>query len=152
MRYINITFAIHKPSSVRYPKKRLEQILAACRRYRIGSGITIELSLVWVGEARMRELNKQYRGKDMLTNVLTFPYKDDDTKYEAEIVLCKGVIAKDVKKRTVTLEEETTHLIIHGILHVLGYEHRSQRGKKAMEAVEQKILEEIYKKKFSSLH
>jgi len=145
-----ITFTLHKPTNIRYPIILLDQITDACVRHRIGRKMVI--SLVWVDEKRMTDLNRRYRGKSVPTNVLTFPYEQEHTPYAAEIVLCRNIIAKDAKKRSLRIEEETTHLIIHGILHIMGYEHTTGRGKRHLEHTEQVLLEEIYGKSFDALH
>ena len=75
------------------------------------------LSIVLVGQGRMRELNKKYRKKNKVTDVLTFGNGLN------EIVICLREVKKNAKKYSIALEKELTRVLIHGILHLLGYNH-----------------------------
>jgi len=79
------------------------------------------LSIVLIGSRRMRKLNQKYRGKNRVTDVLSFagPTK----KNLGEIVLCLQEIGKNAKKANSSFEKELTSCLIHGLLHLLGYEH-----------------------------
>ena len=79
-----------------------------------------DISVAVVGTARMRELNRVYRGKDYPTNVLSF--KGDELGL-GEIVLCPQIIRKDAVRYGITEKEEFARALVHGVLHVLGYEH-----------------------------
>src|SRR6266404_4086501 len=97
-------------------------------------GKDYSLSVAFVSENKSREINKKYRGKDRATNVLSFPLR----KNEGELVLCPAVIKKEAKDFSRTYGEFLGFLVIHGMLHLKGYDH----GKK-MEKLEQKY-EEAY--------
>jgi len=94
-------------------------------------GKKYSLSVAYVSLSKSRELNKKYRGKNKSTNVLSFSLR----KNEGELVLCKAVIRKEVKKLDRTFEEWLKFLVIHGMLHLKGHKH----GKK-MEKLEEKYL------------
>ena len=79
-----------------------------------------DLSMAIVGEKQMRALNKISRGKNRVTNVLSFP--DGDVGL-GEVVLCPAAIRKDAKRYGILFEKELARVLIHGILHLLGYEH-----------------------------
>ena len=94
-----------------------------------------ELSIAFVGQGRMRELNKKYRGKNRVTDVLSF--LGDGL---GEIVICAREVKKNAKKYKSTFKKELTRVLIHGILHLLGYEH----DKSATEKDKMSKKEEYY--------
>lgn len=127
-----------------------------------------EISLAIVGEGRIRKLNKIYRGKNRVTDVLSFDNKTvlpylakafprlkksadmafvnppDGVKRLGEIVICYPYAKKQAKRLGYSLEKEVTILLIHGILHLLGYDHeKDDHEAKEMESVEKKILDGI---------
>jgi len=85
-----------------------------------------ELSIVIVGNGRMRELNKRYRKKDRATDVLSFQYGNS-----GEVAICLNEVKKNAKKFKSTLNKELTRVLIHGILHVLGYSHKGMAKKES---------------------
>ena len=88
-------------------------------------GKEYSLSIAFVGEKKIRELNKRYRNIDKPTNVLSFAlYKD-----EGEIILCKNIIKKELKKFGRTFSQLVGYLVIHGMLHLKGFEHSSTMDK-----------------------
>lgn len=84
----------------------------------------VGLSIVFIGEARMRKLNKRYRGKNKVTDVLSF---GDELN---EIVICLREIKKNVKTYNSTFKKELARVLIHAILHLLGYEHGEKMEEK----------------------
>jgi len=94
------------------------------------------LSIALVGQRRMRALNKKYRGKNRVTDVLAFP-----TQGLAEIVICLREVKKNAKRFNSTFEKELTTCLIHGILHLLGYTHeKSKEAAKEMERKQEDYL------------
>ena len=91
-----------------------------------------EIGLVFVSEKRMLELNKKYRGKNKVTNVLSFN--------EGDIIICPAVIKREAKKYGFTQKYWMTRLVVHGILHLIGYGHVRVRDRKEMEGLEKNIL------------
>lgn len=89
------------------------------------------LSIALVGEGRIKELNKKYRGKNRATDVLSFCYDDS-----GEIVICFAVVKRNARKYNLTFKEELARVLIHGILHLLGYGH--EKSKKGAEKMEKK--------------
>ena len=83
----------------------------------------IDLSIAFVGEARMRKLNKKYRGKNKVTDVLSFGNELN------EIVICLREVKKNAKKYNSTFKKELARVLIHAILHLLGYEHEKMQEK-----------------------
>ena len=94
------------------------------------------LSIVLVGMTRMKNLNKRYRKKDKSTDVLSFPQPDKfpvtPRNEIGEVVICLQAVKKNAKKFNLTFQKELTRVLIHGILHLLGYEHEVS-GKKEQE-------------------
>lgn len=87
---------------------------------------TAELSIAIVGEARMRELNKKYRQKDKATDVLSFQYGNS-----GEVAICLKEVKKNAKKFKSTFNKELARVLIHGILHILGYSHKGMAKKES---------------------
>ena len=88
------------------------------------------VSLVFVSALKMAELNRKYRGRVGATNILTFE--------EGDIALCPAVIAREAKSYGFTQKNWMTRLMVHGILHIIGYEHSA-----GMERLEEKIFGEL---------
>ena len=108
-----------------------------------------ELSLVLASDAFVRELNRDYRGKDTPTNVLSFPALDDeDATREAELMLGDVILAletcqAEAQAQGKRLEDHVSHLTVHGVLHLLGFNHLEPDEAKEMEALEVKILAQL---------
>ena len=92
-----------------------------------------ELSLVLSDDAQVRELNRDYRQKDKATNVLSFPQSGP---LLGDIVLARETIAREAAEKQVTFEAHLTHLIIHGWLHLQGFDHQTERAASEMESIE----------------
>ena len=101
-----------------------EKVLKGENRKEIG------LSIVFVGQGRMRKLNKKYRGKNKITDVLSF---GDELN---EIVVCLREVKKNAKRYNLTFKKELAKVLIHGILHLSGYEH--EKDKKEADKMEKK--------------
>ena len=113
---------------------------------------TVEISVRLATDDEVRTLNAQYRHKDQPTNVLSFPMvqpdlldtigqnSDDGEVLLGDIVLAHGVCAAEAAEKGISLEDHATHLIVHGTLHLLGYDHLEDREAGAMEAIETDAL------------
>lgn len=100
-----------------------------------------------VAEAESKELNRTYRGKDYPTNVLSFPYdpppvplEDDETDYLGDLVICQPVMQREAMEQGKTIQQHWAHLLIHGLLHLQGYDHITEAEAVEMEALETDIL------------
>ncbi len=107
----------------------------------------IELTIRIVHTTEMIELNHHYRGKNSVTNVLSFPFEyppgmPDDTKCKiiGDIIICNQVMHDEVIAQNKTIKAHWAHLIIHGTLHLLGYDHINDIDAAKMEQLETKIL------------
>jgi probable rRNA maturation factor len=113
----------------------------------------VEVSLRFTRDGEVRTLNRQYRGKDKPTNVLSFPMvqpdllvsvaenSDDGEVLLGDIVLAHGVCAAEAADKGVPIEEHATHLVVHGMLHLLGHDHEQGEAEAdAMEEIERAAL------------
>ena len=96
-------------------------------------------TLRFAGLAEGRSLNALYRGKDHATNVLTFVY-DDAVPLAGDIVLCVPVLRHEAKAGGRSLRAHMAHLVVHGMLHLQGHDHESDKDATVMEALETRLL------------
>ena len=99
-----------------------------------------DVSIVLVGPKRMLKLNKKYRKKDKATNVLAFPGGKEAL---GEIVLCPFVIKKDALEYKISFTRAISWMFVHGLLHLLGYNHKTLHDEKKMTQKEQRYLSQI---------
>jgi probable rRNA maturation factor len=105
-----------------------------------------ELTIRFVDATEGQALNRQYRGKDYATNVLTFAYNEgeelgDEDPTQADIILCTDVLQREAIDQKKTLEEHAAHLVVHGVLHAQGYDHEHDEEAEEMEQFERDIME-----------
>ena len=98
-----------------------------------------EITLRFVGAAEGRRLNRDFRGGDYATNVLTFAYAAAPAVH-ADIVLCVPVIRREAREQRKTFRDHLAHLLVHGVLHAHGYDHERAARARRMEAIEAAIL------------
>lgn len=101
-----------------------------------------EITLRFVASTEGRRLNRDYRGRDYATNVLTFDYARAPAVH-ADIVLCVPVIRREAREQRKALRNHLAHLVVHGVLHAHGYDHDRAARAKQMEALEVAILGRI---------
>ena len=103
-----------------------------------------QISLVVVDGAEGRALNRDYRGKDYATNVLSFALNEGDTvagmPLFGDLVFCAPVVAREATEQGKSLEAHYAHLVVHGMLHLQGFDHEQDDEAEAMEALETVIL------------
>lgn len=105
-----------------------------------GERTAFELSIVLTGDARVRRLNRQYRGKDKPTNVLSFPTGAEAAPLLGDVVIAFGVTRREAVSENKALSAHLTHLVIHGVLHLLGYDHGRDKDAVVMERRESAIM------------
>jgi probable rRNA maturation factor len=99
-----------------------------------------EITVRIVGEEEGQTLNRDYRGKDYATNVLTFDYTQEPV-VTADLVLCAPVVEREAQENGKTLQAHYAHLLVHGTLHAQGWDHETgEQDAEAMEALEIEIL------------
>jgi len=95
-----------------------------------------------IGAREAQALNRKYRGRDYATNVLTFIYTTN-MRLEGDIAICAPVVSREARTRAISLDAHYAHLIVHGLLHLQGYDHERARDARGMEALEIKILNQL---------
>ncbi|MGQ0697081.1 MAG: rRNA maturation RNase YbeY [Panacagrimonas sp.] len=107
----------------------------------VAGDVTIRI----VDEAEMQELNQRYRGKDKSTNVLSFPYDGEglDIPILGDLVICALVVAREAQEQNKDPRAHWAHMVVHGCLHLLGYDHVNDRDADTMETREKKLLAEL---------
>jgi probable rRNA maturation factor len=110
----------------------------------------IELSVRLAGDAEVRALNAKWRGKDRATNVLSFPLADSSDFEQAnisgrelllgDIVLAQGICEAEAIEKGVSVQDHASHLLVHGTLHLLGYDHHDDDAAAEMESREIRAL------------
>ena len=118
----------------------------------IDKPVSIEISVKFAEDAEVRSLNAGYRGKDKPTNVLSFPLvqrdmlsglanSDDGEVLLGDIVLAHGVCAAEAADKDIAIDAHAAHLVVHGTLHLLGYDHEQGDAEaEAMESLERDAL------------
>ena len=107
---------------------------------------TSELTIRVVDEAEITALNRQYRGKEGATNVLSFPYEAIPgvaSGLLGDIVICAPVVASESVAQDKPLDAHWAHIVIHGVLHLLGYDHHQDDAAHKMEARETELLDSL---------
>jgi probable rRNA maturation factor len=99
-----------------------------------------EIVVLLTNDDEMRALNARFRGKDAATNVLSFPAPNSTPGSLGDIALALGVCRREAKDQGKTLTHHLQHLVAHGVLHLLGYDHEDGAEAEAMEAIERRIL------------
>ena len=112
---------------------------------------TIEISVKFGCNDEVQHLNRSYRGKDQPTNVLSFPMvtpdgisainaNSDEDVLLGDIILAHQICVSEARERAISVSDHATHLIVHGTLHLLGYDHVEDGAAEIMEALEQAIM------------
>ena len=137
-------------TSQKFPKEKFfQEILDTGTKELKLKNKKIEIGLSLVGEAKIKELNKKYRGKNKVTDVLSFPLDEARLKkYDilplGDIFICLPFAVKEAKRQSISLEKELAWLTVHGFLHLFGYDHeKSKTAAKNMLSIESRILAKI---------
>lgn len=144
MRQVILDLQIASESSERLPTEQdfqhwLEVVLSPFKQQ---SEVTIRV----VDAAESRELNFTYRGKDQSTNVLSFPFEAPlgmQLPLLGDLVICQQVVEKEAKAQNKALHAHWAHMVVHGSLHLLGYDHIIKAEAEEMEALEIEIMHRL---------
>ncbi len=98
------------------------------------------VSLLLTDDGTVRELNARFRRKDATTNVLAFPAPPNPERFLGDVALAYGVCAREARQQHKRLSHHMQHLVAHGVLHLLGYDHMSDAEAEAMEGLERVVL------------
>ena len=128
----------------------VHQVAAALARHRhLALPPGSEASVVLGSDALLRRLNRTYRGKDAPTNVLSFPYQPPPGAaghaggYLGDVVLAAETVRTEAAERGVAPGHHLQHLVVHGLLHLLGFDHQTEAEADAMEGLETDVLAAI---------
>jgi len=109
--------------------------------------VPAELSIVFADDARVQELNRTWRSKDKPTNVLSFPGGEPDGDVFGpllgDIIMAYETVERERNDLGVSFQDHCTHLVVHGLLHLFGYDHQDDEEAEEMENLERKILAKI---------
>ena len=131
--------------SLQMPDGRHRALLARHRVARwVRSALALpgEIAVRIVDEDEGRRLNREFRGKDYATNVLTFNYTYEPV-VAADLVLCAPVVEREAQAAGITLQAHYAHLLVHGTLHAQGYDHETEAEARVMESRESELLPQL---------
>lgn len=106
----------------------------------------VELVIRLVDAAESQQLNREYRGKDRPTNVLSFPAATPavvQSNLLGDLVICAPVVLREAQEQGKSSEAHWAHMVVHGVLHLLGYDHQEEGAADVMERMEQEIMANI---------
>jgi probable rRNA maturation factor len=134
-----------------WPAAALEALAARCYDAAVAfePALAGEIALLLTDDAALRALNAKYRGKDAPTNVLAFPGEgeNNDTQngggFVGDIALARETCVSEAKDKHIALQDHAAHLIIHAMLHLVGYDHQADDEAEAMERRETEILDRL---------
>ena len=98
--------------------------------------------ILYTNDEALKDLNRAWRGKDRPTNVLSFPAPEGEA-YPGDIAIAFETCSREAEERGIALSDHATHLVLHGFLHLLGYDHQNEDDAALMEGLEIKILKEL---------
>tara|TARA_B100001094_G_scaffold121030_1_gene116805 strand:- start:3051 stop:3506 length:456 start_codon:yes stop_codon:yes gene_type:complete len=142
--FLNNFKKLNSPMSENQISKILNRVIEAAG-LKIEDFENKELSISCVSEEESKVLNKKYRGKNKPTNVLSFSVNEHLTKnlLIGDIILCTEIIKKEAKEYSKNFENRLKHMIIHGFLHLLSFNHEEDHERKKMEELEKIIMNKI---------
>jgi len=125
-------------------KNILENLaLETFKQSKIGDEKIVNLS--FVSASKIRELNYQYRGKNEVTDVLSFKADFFDKDFLGDILICKSQAKKQAKEQGAPFEKEVSLLLVHGILHLAGMRHQTPKDQEKMFSLQDKIISNFFK-------
>ncbi len=106
-----------------------------------------QINIILLDTEEAKTYNQQYRGKDYATNILSFPYEDEYRSgykiLQGDLLLCPQIVEQEALEQHKTLDAHYAHLIIHGVLHLLGYDHEEENAANQMESLEIHLLHQL---------
>lgn len=117
-------------------------LLAAAEAGLKSSGLprSARVTILLADDATLRGLNRDFRGKDKATNVLSFPAAPNAERHAGDIALAWGVTRAEAKASGKSIADHAAHLVVHGVLHLAGFDHEKPRDAERMEGLEVRIL------------
>ncbi|PIR78108.1 MAG: rRNA maturation RNase YbeY [Candidatus Magasanikbacteria bacterium CG10_big_fil_rev_8_21_14_0_10_36_16] len=108
-----------------------------------------DISVHIVGDKKIRDLNKNYRGKDKVTDVISFAIAEGESIVEMEekdfgdIFICLPQIIRQATENNISAREETIRMLVHGVLHILGFDHKKENEAKEMFSLQEKFVKKM---------
>ncbi|MFA6408826.1 MAG: rRNA maturation RNase YbeY [Gammaproteobacteria bacterium] len=125
----------------------VEKILAELRKRKLSKHLAADMNICLVDEKESARLNEAYRSKKSPTNILTFSYdlpKEIASRLlYGDLIICFPIALKEAKVGGIKVDDHLVHLILHGMLHLLGYDHENDKEADEMEQIEIEILEKL---------
>ena len=127
-----------------WTEKKVSKIVQICakKEKKVKGIIDIEI----VGDKRIKSINKSYRGIDRVTDVLSFAWQEDksfQSNYLGQIFVSYPTIVRQAKAYSVTTKEEFIRMLVHGLLHLVGYDHVAKKDAEKMFSIQEKIVEGV---------
>ena len=103
------------------------------------------LNIAFFTKTKMQDMNKKFAGKDSPTNVLSFPSNEDikGVRFLGDIAICSELIKDEATAQGKNVQHHLMHIFIHGVLHLLGFDHAEQSSAEQMEALEVRVLKKL---------
>lgn len=142
---------IHKETDLNVPRKRLKKLFEIVAKSETRQNSDAIVNLVFTTNRRMRRLNQKFRNKDNSTDVLSFNIDNssDTLAVFGEVYISVAIAKKQAADYNVTMSQELLRLACHGLLHLWGYDHVSDRGQKEMFALQNRYLSHVIKRPVS---
>jgi probable rRNA maturation factor len=124
--------------------RSFEQWVAAALKGRRGGRVGVNIALF--GPRDARRLNRDWRGRDYATNVLSFPYAREPGETSVligDLAICPAVVAREAREQRKPVRDHFAHLTVLGVLHLIGYDHENERDATEMEAIERGVLAKL---------
>lgn len=138
--------SVSNTTRTRISPAKVKRLVASAARAAAGKRKVCELSVVFVGDARMRTLNKGYRAKDATTDVLSFTYEDTRDELSGEVVVSVPQARRQAREYGHSFEQELFQLVVHGVAHIAGHTHDGKKDTERMRRVEKRIWHAFTKK------
>lgn len=139
---LDLQIACENPEGLPSKAEFQRWLTAVLPKFQAISEVTIRI----VDEAESHHLNLTYRGKDKPTNVLSFPFEappEIELPLLGDLIICRQVVEQEAAEQQKTAEEHWAHMVVHGCLHLLGYDHIEDDEAEEMEGLETEILAEL---------
>ena len=105
------------------------------------------INIIFLDKEEAEAYNRQYRDKDYATNILSFPYENEFCSgrpiLQGDLLLCPQIVEKEAAEQQKNLDAHYAHLIIHGVLHLIGYDHEEENTANQMESLEITLLHQL---------
>ncbi len=135
-----IDLEIEDPAWVTTLPQAESLVAAAAHAALAGAGRTGDVVVLLADDASVRDLNNRFRGKDTVTNVLSFPAPPNPEDHLGDVALAYGVCAAEAAQQGKSLADHLQHLVAHGVLHLVGYDHENDADAADMEGLERAVL------------